>query len=335
LRADLTIKGINYDVGTEFRPDQISRPLWDLSDVTRDMRVIHEDLHCTNVNVYGTDIARLEEAGAIALEEGLSLSVQPRSIDADRAEMLRFVAEGAQSAERLRSLGDVTLNTGCEITLFTSGFLPGRTFLSRIRSLAVGWPFLPLINSRLNRHLQDVVDTARDHFGGSVTYGAGTWESVDWDRFDVVGVNLYRDRWNEKTYLRDLRKLFEHGKPVVITEFGCCTFEGAERKGGGGWTIVDFDREPPVVKPGYRRSEPAQAEHVGELLDLFASEGVHGAYVFDFMAPSFTHHAEPASDLDMASYGVVKVLPHQPGDSSLRWERKEAFEAVARRYRPR
>jgi hypothetical protein len=46
------------------------------------------------------------------------------------------------------------------------------------------------------------------------------------EAFDLVGVNLCRDRWNEKTYVSDLRRLRGSGKPVVITEFGCSTFEG-------------------------------------------------------------------------------------------------------------
>jgi hypothetical protein len=206
-RKGLTVKGINYDVGTEFRAGEISRPLWNQMDVARDVRAIRDELHCTNVNVYGTDVGRLEEAGAVVLEEGLNLSMQPRSIDLDRAGSLRTVADGAIAAERLRASGDVTLNTGCEMSLFTRGFLPGKTFLTRIRSLTVGWPLLPMVNARLNRHLQQVAGTAREHFGGSITYGAGSWESVDWDGFDYVGVNLYRDRWNARSYLSDLRKL--------------------------------------------------------------------------------------------------------------------------------
>ena len=201
-----------------------------------------------------------------------------------------------------------------------------------MRNLIWSWPLLPWANARLNRHLRDVARVARASFHGPITYGAGTWERLDWGVFDLLGVNLYRDKENEATYVSDLRRLRAHGKPVVITEFGCCAFEGAERLGGGGWLAVDRRREPPVMKPGHKRSEEAQAGHVGELLDLFIAEGIHGAYVFDFMESSHRHDPDPRLDLDMASYGVVKVLPWEPGETSLRWERKRAFAEVARRY---
>jgi len=30
--------------------------------------------------------------------------------------------------------------------------------------------------------------------------------------------------------------------PVIIGEFGCCTYKGAEDAGGWGWTIVEFNK---------------------------------------------------------------------------------------------
>jgi hypothetical protein len=129
------------------------------------MAAIRSELHCSDVNLYGTDLRRLEEGGRVALREGLRISIQPRSIEQDREQALGIVEAGARVAERLRSDGEVTLNTGCEMSLFTGGFLPGRTFMSRIRSLTWAWPFLPAVSFRLNRHLVDVAAAARRHFG--------------------------------------------------------------------------------------------------------------------------------------------------------------------------
>ena len=326
------VKGINYDVGTEFRPGDLSRAAWNRSDVARDMRVIREELKCTSVNVYGTELSRLGEAAAIALEQGLHVSFQPRVIDGDRGDGLELMNEAAALANDTGGKDDVTLNIGCEITLFTRGFIPGHTFRNRMRNLVLTWPLLGRISSKLNDYLTELANVARGQFEGPITYGAGSWERVDWAPFDLVGVNLYRNHWNEKTYQDDLVRLLENGKPVVITEFGCATFEGAERRGGGGWTIVDFDSDPIRVKPGHRRSERIQAELLGELLGLFKSAGVHGAYVFDFMGASFPHVADPRLDLDMASYGVVRVIPTPDERDSIAWERKESFGEVARRY---
>jgi hypothetical protein len=329
----MKIRGVNYDTGTEYRPGASSRPLWQPADVLRDLRVIRDDLACTSVNLYGTDLARLHASAVLAHREGLHVSLQCRSIDESRGQMLARVRDAAQIAAQLADRGGVTLNTGCELTLFTQGFIPGRSFLHRIKWLVWLLPFLPIVNARLNRHLAEAARVARSHFSGPITYSAGAWESVRWDPFDLVGVNLYRDRWNERTYVDELRALGRHGKPVVVTEFGCATFEGAERKGGGGWTIVDFDATPPTVRPGYVRSEAVQAALVGELLDCYVAENIHGAYVFDFMQATFPHSKDPPADLDMAAYGLVKVRPGTDRDTSVTWERKASFDAVARRYR--
>jgi hypothetical protein len=328
----MRIRGINYDAGTEYRPGESSRPVWNEDDVVRDLRVIREELHCTSVNVYGTNLDRLRAAAALAHRAGLAVSLQLRSIDESRDDMLAGVAAAAAAAEGLRASGDVTLNTGCELTLFTRGFVPGRTFMARIRNLMWILPFLPLVNARLNRHLANVVKVAREHFSGQVTYSAGAWESVRWDIFDLVGVNLYRDRWNERSYARDVRALGRFDKPVVITEFGCSTFRGAERRGGGGWMIVDFDARPPRVEPGHIRSEEVQATCIDQLLDVFQDAAIDGAYVFDFMQAAMSHTNDPLTDLDMAGYGLVSVRPIGPGATSIAWERKAAFDVVARRY---
>lgn len=53
---------------------------------------------------------------------------------------------------------------------------------------------------------------------------------------------------------------------------------------------------------------------------------VHG------LAPvPLVHHPEPRHDLDMASYGVVRMLPGGPGSgyNGLGWEPKRAFAALA------
>ncbi len=66
----------------------------------------------------------------------------------------------------------------------------------------------------------------------------GLKESVDWSVFDLVGLNYYMDSNNSSTYTEELRKFHRYNKPVVITEFGCCCFEGVAEKGGGGFQHI-------------------------------------------------------------------------------------------------
>jgi hypothetical protein len=326
------LRGVNYDTGTEFVAGEISRPVWNADDLTRDLTTIKHDLYCNAVNVYGTDLDRLVEATRVAADQGLVVSVQPRSIDVDQDLAKQFIFEVAAAVNEIARDGSgILLNVGCEMTIFTPGLVPGRNFRARMRNMSWAWAMSRRINRKLDALLGSIVSGARDVFDGPITYGAGTWEHVDWAPFDLAGMNLYRDRWNTKTYVQDLRALKSRGKPTLITEFGCATFEGAEKRGGGGWTIVDFDHDPRRIKGDYRRSEGTQAGHIAELLSLFREEKVAGTFVFDFVGAAFPHSPDPARDFDMASYGLVKVISAE-GDS-IQWERKEAFGTVAEIYR--
>ena len=164
----------------------------------------------------------------------------------------------------------------------------------------------------------------RPIFGGQLTYSSGPWEEVDWRPFDVVGIDLYRDTENAATFVDDVRALHRHGKPVVITEFGCCAFRGAEDLGGGGFLVVDWTAAPPIVEPGLVRDEQVQARYIDELLDVFTAERVHGAFVYDFIEPGNPYSPDPRFDLDMAGFGVVKCYPSARarlrGDGTLRTE---------------
>jgi hypothetical protein len=149
----------------------------------------------------------------------------------------------------------------------------------------------PRVTRKLDALLAEAAAIARQNFQGPVTYAAAFWERVDWSRFDLVGVNLYRFGGNEATYADQVRAL-AGSKPVVITEFGCCTY-------------------------------------LRELVDVYEQAGVHGAFVFTFAMPDFPHRPDdPAHDLDMAGFGVVKVAPDDPS----RWERKAAFHELGRLY---
>jgi hypothetical protein len=61
---------------------------------------------------------------------------------------------------------------------------------------------------------------------------------------------------------------------------------------------------------------------------------VDGAFAFTFIMPKYPHRPEPALDLDMASYGLVKSYADGKGASypDLPWEPKRSFVVLADRY---
>ncbi|MCK9869226.1 CPBP family glutamic-type intramembrane protease [Nocardiopsis dassonvillei] len=336
-RRSLAQKGILYDVGSSYLPGQHSRPRWRPEVVDREMRVIREDLHCTAVTVFGEDVGRLEEAARLALDRGLYVWIQPRLVDAAPGELTANLGRAAEAAERLRRdhPGQVGLNVGCEISLFAAGVLPGRDLDRRTRALGLLFPLLPWFDRRLNRLLRELAGTARARFHGPLTYGSGVWETVDWTPFDVVGADYYLDELTCRSYRQGLRRLRAHGKPVVVTEFGCCSYEGARDRGGSGADILDWsDLGDRRVRGGYVRDERVQADLISDLLDVFETEEVHGAFVCMFIEGDCRYSPDPTRDQDMASFGIVRPPPLEselsPDDGH--WEPKLAFHTLAARY---
>ena len=328
-----TLRGVNYDVGTDYGtvPSRVS---WQRDDVVRDLTAIHDDLHCTSVNLFGTDIDRLAEAATIAREAGLGVWLQPRLVDRPSAEVLAHLADAARAAEALRVEHDeIVLNIGCEWSVFAAGLIPGRDYAERAANLGRPWrwPALPVYSRRLNVLLTEAVAVARADFTGPVTYAAGLWEQVDWRPFDLVGLNYYRLRQNRLGFARRLRRHVLRGKPVVITEFGCATFRGAAALGPAGHSIVQHGPDGPVLEPGHVRDEQEQADYLTDLLEVYRSAGVAGTFAFEFAEPYKPHSAEPRTDLDMSGYGIVKVLPGRP-EGPISWEPKAAFHALAHAY---
>jgi len=319
----LEIRGISYaveDIGA--------------AAVRRDLRAIAEDLHCTTVMLIGTDTRAQLQAAEAALDAGLDVFIRPYLEDRPRSELLAHLSATATAAEqlRLRYPGRVTLLLGSEFSLTSPGMVPGPKVFIRLRVLLRWRRYLDRrITRKLNALLAIALTTARRAFHGPVTYAAGYWEDVDWSDFDLIGVNLYRFGTDPAGYEQRLDALVRNAsKPVIITEFGCGAFVGAQRRGPGGFLIVNWFADPPRIKDGYVRDEQTQATYLSELIDLYTEHGVHGCFVFTFSMRDFPHRADPRQDLDMAGFGVVKV---SPGDAS-QWEPKAAFAAVSRRYRP-
>jgi len=328
-------KGINYDTGFYPGGDN-SREHFDADVVRREMRVIARDLHCTAVRISGGEPARLSIAGELAAAEGLEVWFAPFPCELTTDQLAPLFEDCADRAEHLRRAGaNVVLVTGCELTLFCAGFLPGGTVYARIQGLKSHGPRLYAAFARLPRKLNGFLaataEAARSRFAGPLTYASGMWEPVNWDLFDIVATDAYRDTNNAGSFRSELRKRLQHGKPLAVTEFGCCGYAGAADRGGMGWAIIDGSTGQPRLDGDYVRDESEQVRYLQELNAIFADEGVDLAFWFTFAGYGLVHDPDPRRDLDMASYGVVKMLPGGPGSGyrGLGWEPKLAFGALA------
>ncbi|MNH46366.1 hypothetical protein D3C79_1091220 [compost metagenome] len=72
-----------------------------------------------------------------------------------------------------------------------------------------------------------------------------------------------------------------------------------------------------------------------ELLQIYKQEHIYGAFVYDFIMPNKPFSPDPRYDLDMGSYGIIKVYPEDSDKpySSGHWEPKKAFQEISEYYK--
>lgn len=337
--------GIVYDTGIT-ADGTSSRKRFEDAVVRRELQIIADDLHATAVRVTGDDPDRLARAGEHALAAGMELWFSPVPVDLQPEALPGYFARCASEAEQLRRAyeGRVVFVAGCEISLWCAGFLPGGDSM-RGRIATVTDSDLPrkpdilaAIASGLERATQanrDIVRSVRKKFGGLVTYAAAPWEIVHWELFDLVSVDAYRDADNAAGYQDALRAYRRFGKPVAVTEFGCCTYRGAADRGGMGLMIVDESSGPPIIAGTYERDEEEQVGYLRDMLAIYEAEDIDSAFWFCFAGFEYPRHpTDPHHDFDLASFGVVAVLGHGRGSTypDMAWEPKQVFGSLAAAY---
>jgi hypothetical protein len=336
----LEIKGVNYDVGVGLSSDSNPNNNLTAEVMKEELGVIKNELHCNAVRIYGSDLEKLIECSKIAVKEGLKVWFSPRYINASLEETIDYIIECSMAAEQLRKISpEIVYVIGNEFSLDVKGFIDGETIFIRILNLSK--PISIIKNSlglgfkkELNNFLAKAVPKVRQNFKGEITYASGQWEKVDWDKFDIIAVNYYRNRFNSLKYRRTVRKFVQKKKKFAITEFGCCSFKGAEQKGAWGYSVIDWKKSRPQLKKLLERDESVQSNYLIDLLNIYLKENVRAVFVYTFIARRAKYDVNPKYDLDMANFGLVKVLPSDNNDSkfSYAWERKKAFYELSEFY---
>jgi hypothetical protein len=334
----LAWRGVCYDTGTTYDPATpgLTREVWDPVQIAGEIGAVRHGLHCNAITVLGSDVERLATSAALALRLGLRTLIQPRLFDFPQGEVLDHLARTARTAERLRRRHrrpGVVLVVGCEAVLFTPGIVPGNGFYERVEYLTEHPEELPAILARLDAFLDKAVTVARRNFHGPITYGAAAGlEDVDWSRFDLVGLDYYDYHPTTAEHRLALATYRRWNKPIMILEFGCCTFTGAAEAGGMGWDVIDYTKDPPEIPDGVVRDEAEQARHLVRMLGVFDDLGLYGASIYNFISPDMPHSPVRRYDLDIASYSLVETIREEFADpaSPYHWRPKQSFHAVAR-----
>ena len=304
------------------------RPKFDTKIVHRELGIIREDLHCNAVRICGLDIDRLVTASEDALSQGLEVWLSPEMWDKSQDETVAYIERAAERAEALRQRwpGKLVFSVGSELTLFSQGMIDGKNVFDRLTRPAF-WSEVMAgkHNPPLNAYLSDLSEAARKSFHGSLTYFSVPFEIVDWKPFDYVGVDHYRDARIKDAYGQIISEYNALGKPVVVGEFGCCTFRGGDLLGANGFMItfgmlegflgpnqkfpklfMDMAHVPPQIDGHYIRDEELQARELFDQLGVLDAAGVDGAFVFTFVTPNAPFRPDPRYDTDMANFSLVK-----------------------------
>jgi hypothetical protein len=329
-------RGIAYDTGF-IRDGRNSLERFDTELVRRELTVIRDELHCNAVHIIGGDPQRLDVAARLAAELGLEVWFSPYPLELSPDEILALLLDCAERAERLRAAGaEVVFVTGVELSLMNRGFFDGDRIDERLSGLLANpdgrAERIAEARSRLGAFLRTAVAAVRERFHGKLTYAAIPFEGVDWDLFDFVTLELIRSAEVADRFRDGVRTLVAQPKPVAVTGFGTATWRGAGDVAPRSMEILEYDRTtgmPLRLDGHYQRDEAGQAAYIGELLDIFDSEGVDSTFVYLFALYSLPHRpdGDPRDDLDLASLGIVKVL-----DGGTRWEPKAAFATIAEHY---
>jgi hypothetical protein len=322
-------KGITYDVGTEYEPNVLTRDNLDLDLVKRDMDAIKNKLNCNSIRIYGKEPRKLLLVAELALQYELNVWLSPRLINENIENTFIYLKSIAIEFEKLKlkyPSQELVFIIGSELTIEMNCFVPGDSIHERVNQVTKP---ISLIKSALgiklnyeksfNQFLKTAFSFVREAFSGKITYAGAIWEKVDGSYFDFISMNLYKASFNKNYYNQTLKKLVSKGKPVIITEFGCCSYEGADQKGPMGYTVLDSSKNPPAFKKKCIRNEKVQADYIIDLLQTFDKENITGAFIFDFYSEKYTHSATPENDYDMATFSITKSFGNDT------WEPKVSF----------
>jgi hypothetical protein len=323
-------RGVVYDVGRAMGARSANwRPDYSPALMRRELDIIRADLHANAVRLGGRDPRRLLAAAGYAASIGLDVWLGPELWNATPKRTLHYITEAAAAAEPLfrRWPDRLTFCLGNELTLFMRGIVPGRSHAQRSRSPGLRELVLSGQDT-LRAFLADAAASVRRVYHGPVSYCALPFERVDWDHFDVVGVNFYRQQgFTTDRYLTKISQLQATGKPVAITEFGfaaCLDAGNPEFLGAFNATPLSLlGSQLPVIRrlirPRVRtvhpRDERAQAGLLIDQLRLLDEAGVDGAFVMSFSFPLAPYSEDPRHDIDATALSIVRTLPRgqEPG----------------------
>ena len=340
----MKIKGINYNAGIKYTPNQ-EITLFTKEIAKRDFSLIKE-LNCNAIRIYGSDLKNLFLFSEEALEQGFEVWISPRLIGGGKKETISFVKTASKKAEILRKkYKKVVFILGNELMLDSnyvfnqeniydrnvvfknyidlkrvskSNFYKAKSTKNSITK------FVKNIEKRLNNLIISLAKVSKKNFHGKITYASLPIEEINWNLFDIISINYYKNKWNKNNYSDKIQELRKINPKIAITEFGVCSYKGASEQGGSSYNIVNYKTKE--VEKGIVRSEEEQSEYIKDLIKTYKKENVYASFIFDFKEEWKVYSKNPKKDLDMASFGIIGI---KKDDSFFK---KKSFNVIKQLY---
>jgi len=233
-------KGITYFAGP-VTSEWSSAPSPSIEEMNEQLDTIHEDLGCNAIIVCGgkDDENKVIECGKLAIGKKFDrIYIQPRYVNSTVEETIENIEKFAPKVRELREMSEaIVYSVGHEFTLETA--IIGKTFWERYNYQVKGGGW-DKIRSTLPGMFKKIVQVCKENYGYAITYASiPVWEHdlVPWSDpiFESVGVDiniLPSVGWTEDWNLSFLDQMKRLGKPVIATDWGVFSYEGADEFGG-------------------------------------------------------------------------------------------------------
>jgi len=273
-KLNVEIKGIGYLVGVPGWLD----PIVPVSRMEEDLSVIRNELGCNGIRIEGSYDEQILECGKIAIKKEFDyISLNPRYIDDGWDQYSTKIKNFAPKAEELRKESEaIILQPATEFCVDSAAVFKRVTYAERAPNLGGDMKVNPNWHNQFMSYLKELIALCREHFHGRVTYNEAWWEFVKWTELDVdiIGSNQWNDPLRTESIEITLRRLMAVGKPVIASEFGSVSYEGACALGGYGWSKTGI------------YSEDAQAACIEYYLETYNKVRPHGAFLVYFYDPT-------------------------------------------------
>jgi len=301
------IKGLVFGVGQP----QFGHPTENDSFIDESISIIRNELKCNGLKIEGFFDLKIKTAAERAIQLGFDqIVLGPRYVDQSWEAYVDSVRRFAPIAEELRLKSSaVIFQVGLELLLDSRAIFKEETYPLRWANAGKNLQKDPQCHSKLNRFVEELMDAARESFNGDLTYASAYWERIDWDRVKVpfISATEYYDPNYAEGIAGSLQELKSEGKPVIVAEFGSCTYPGAWEHGGSGWSSSGI------------YDEEEQVRNIERYVNIFNGiGGLHACYLYMFYQPK--NPPNPAQE-----WSIVKLTEPNSG----KFSRKKSFHKYA------